>query len=177
MIRPMKPDDLQSVVVLLDHLRTLTPYRLLRPDWGVVLRTITECMSPQLGMVLVAEHKGALTGILIAKVQTIWWAEQRDGPRVVSDLLFHSQHYGDGGRMLRALKGWAFSLPRVVRIEMAVSSGRGTMRSMCRLYERQGFALEGTLFTLNHPKYAAMLAGASTKTQRRAFGGGGILAA
>jgi RimJ/RimL family protein N-acetyltransferase len=54
---------------------------------------------------------------------------------------------------------WAFTVPRVVRIEMAVSSGQGNIPTMRRLYESCGFVLEGTLFTRNHPKYNEALLG------------------
>jgi hypothetical protein len=159
MIRLMQPDDLQKAIVLLDDLRRSTPYRVCRPDWGVVVQTITACMNPSVGLVLVAEHDGELTGILIATVATLWWADQSQGPRMASDLVFHSKHPGDGKKMLQNMVEWAFDLPRVVRIEMAVSSGQGTMESVRRIYEAAGFALEGTLFTMNHPKYNAILVG------------------
>jgi GNAT superfamily N-acetyltransferase len=158
-IRLMQPEDLQPAIVLLDGLRLRTPYRACRPDWGVVVQTLMVCMNPMQGLVLVAEHDGKLTGILIATLATLWWADQRDGPRMASDLVFHSTRYGDGRRMLAQLIEWAFNVPRVIRIEMAVSSGQGTLASARRLYESAGFALEGTLFTMNHPKYNEILDG------------------
>jgi hypothetical protein len=54
---------------------------------------------------------------------------------------------------------WAFMVPRVVRIEMAVSSGQADINVMRRVYESEGFKLEGSLFTRNHPKYDAALNG------------------
>lgn len=159
MIRLMQPDDLQPVIRLLDRLRIATPYRACRPDWGVVVQTLMLCMNPAQGLVLVADHDGELTGILIATVATLWWADQNEGPRMASDLVFYSNRFGDGRRMLAQLVAWAFDVPRVIRIEMAVSSGMGTMATAQRLYESAGFQLEGTLFTMNHPKYNAILEG------------------
>lgn len=159
MIRPFQADDMQQAIKLLDELRCATPYRMCRPDWTVVVQTMIACMNPTTGMVLVAEHEGQLTGILIATVTPLWWGDQQHGPRMVSDLVFHSKHYGDGRRMLQAMIAWAFELPRVVRVELAVSSGQGTLQSMRRLYESAGLRLEGTLFAINHPKYESMLTG------------------
>lgn len=163
MIRPMAPDDLQAVIRLLDGLRCDTPYRACRPHWPAVVEVLMICMNPAQGLVLVAEHEGHLTGILIATVTTLWWADPANGPRMVSDLVFHSKHYGDGARMLKVMIEWAFTLPRVIRIEMAISSGQGTLASLRRLYEGQGFVMEGTLFTLNHPKYNDILCGIEPK--------------
>lgn len=159
MIRPFAPDDLQSAIGLLDGLRCKTPYRACRPDWTVVVQTMMACMNPSLGLVLVAEHDRSLTGILIATVANIWWADQTSGPRMASDLVFSSGRYGDGRRMLDMLTDWAFELPRVVRIEMAVSSGQGSVATAQRLYEGAGFKMEGTLFAKNHPKYNQILQG------------------
>jgi hypothetical protein len=159
MIRLIEPDDLQKTIVLLDELRRATPYRCCCPDWGVVVQTLMACMNPAMGLVLVAEHDGELTGILIAAVQTLWWADQSEGPRKASDLVFHSKRFGDGKRMLQMMIEWAFAVPRVIRIEMAVSSGQGTMATAQRTYESVGFVLEGTLFTMNHPQYEEILVG------------------
>jgi GNAT superfamily N-acetyltransferase len=159
MIREMQPDDLQKVIVLLDGLRASTPYRACRPDWTVVVQTLMACMSPTIGLVLVAEHDEQLTGILIATVATLWWADQQQGPRMASDLVFHSKHPGDGKQLLQQMIEWAFTVPRVIRIEMAVSSGQGTIESARRVYESAGFTMEGTLFTMNHPKYNEALIG------------------
>jgi hypothetical protein len=159
MIRAFDPDDLQPSIHLLDALRCHTPYRVCRPDWGVVMQTLTACMNPSFGQVLVAEHDRKLTGILIATVANIWWADQTSGPRTASDLVFHSQRYGDGRRMLEMMTEWAFSVPRVIRIEMAVSSGQGSIATAKRLYESAGFVMEGTLFTKNHPHYNQILQG------------------
>jgi hypothetical protein len=123
MIRLMQPEDLQKAIILLDGLRASTPYRCCRPDWGVVVQTLTACMNPSVGLVLVADHDGELTGILIATVATLWWADQSQGPRMASDLVFHSKRPGDGKEMLRKMIEWAFETPRVIRIEMAVRTG------------------------------------------------------
>lgn len=158
-IRLFQPEDLQKAITLLDGLRCMTPYRACRPDWAVVVQTLMACMNPSIGLVLVAEHEGELTGILIATLATLWWADQKDGPRIASDLVFHSRRYGDGRKMLEALTEWAFEVPRVIRIEMAISSGQGTIATAQRLYESAGFSLEGTLFAKNHPRYNEILIG------------------
>lgn len=156
-IREMRPDDLERSVALLEILRQHTPYRCLVPDWSQVINMLVMSYSWNTCLALVAEHDNKLTGILLASAVPIWWADQKVGPRIASDLLFYSQRAGDGRVMLRKMVEWAFNTPRVVRIEMAVSSGQADIKVMRRLYEREGFALEGTLFVRNHPKYQEAL--------------------
>lgn len=158
MIRLLQPEDLEQACALLEILRLHTPYRALLPDWERIINTLIMSQGIQ-GQVWVADNKGKITGILIAAVSNIWWTDPRVGPCIASDLVFYSQRFGDGRRMLQAMVDWAFQVPRVVRIEMAVSSAQADLSTMQRVYESVGFKLEGSLFIRNHPKYDAVLNG------------------
>lgn len=158
MIRRFEVDDIDQVIGLLEHLRQQTPYRCINPHWPTIVNTITVASSKRAGCVLVAEHNQKITGIIIAVAQTLWWQEERTGARVASDLIFYSQRLGDGKRLLEAMTEWAFSVPRVVRIECGISSGEDVDR-VESIYLSCGFVKEGTMFIRNHPKYEAALAG------------------
>lgn len=153
----MKPTDMEQVCALLAKLHIETPYRCIAPDWPTIINALQAATVMRAGLVLVAEHAGEITGVMMAVAQPLWWVDQQQGARVASDMVFYSRRYGDGRKMLRKMVEWAFASPRVVRIEMAVSSGQAGSRVMKRLYESEGFTLEGMMFVLNHPRYQSVL--------------------
>lgn len=156
MIRPYAPGDIQQVLGLLEVLRQNTAYRAIKPDWPDIVNTITNAANKRAGLVLVAEHAGVITGLLIAVAQTLWWQSPDTGARIASDLIFFSKRMGDGKRMLQQMIDWAFTVPRVIRVECAISSGIHVSR-LEGLYLSCGMHKEGTQFVVNHPKYSAAL--------------------
>ena len=156
LIRPYAPEDIQQVIKLLETLRRRTPYRAIVPDWPEIVRVITACSNKRSGLVLVADHDGRITGLLIAVAQVLWWQNERAGARIASDLIFYSQRPGDGAKMLKGMIEWAFSVPRVVRIECGISSGED-VEALQKLYLDAGFKKDGTRFVMDHPKYAEAL--------------------
>lgn len=158
MIRDFRVEDISSVVSLLDALRSMTPYRCIKPDWPTITNTLCAAASRPGGKVLVAEHDGVITGVLVAVAQTLWWQDEKRGARVVSDLIFYSKRMGDGRRLLSKMIEWAFEVPRVVRVECGISSGQNIDR-LERLYLSCGLVKEGSFFVANHPKYAQALSG------------------
>lgn len=159
MIRPYTPDDIHQVLGILEVLRQHTAYRAIVPDWPEIVNVITNASMKRAGLVLVAEHAGRITGLLIAVAETLWWQNAQTGARIASDLIFFSQRMGDGKRMLMAMIEWAFNVPRVVRVECGISSGINAER-LEKLYTSVGMSKEGTQFVINHPKYNAALGGA-----------------
>lgn len=151
MIRTMVPGDIEQVVALCRRLHQRSRYSRFKPHWPTVLQTITKAATSPAGRVIVAEHDGKITGLIIAVVQEFWWAEPKAGPRVVSDLLFYSQRIGDGEQMMKAMVEWAWSVPRVVRVEIGVSSGIKTERTES-FYRSMGFDYMGPMFEAEHPK-------------------------
>ena len=155
MLRDMLPDDMKPILVLLDELRRKTAYAHIRPDYPEAVRLITLASAKRDGFVQVAEHGGRLTGVMLAVVQPLWWQNERTGARIATDLAFYSKRVGDGAKLLAAMIEWAFSVPRVVRIECGISSGE-SIAQLSSLYRTAGFVLEGTRFVLDHPKYHAV---------------------
>lgn len=157
MIRQMQPEDLEQVLALIAVLHIETPYRQIEMDWHGIIAFLTVAQMNRTALILVAEHEGKVTGVMLAKVEPFWFADQRNGARVASDLMFYSKFAGDGPRMLRRFIAWAFSVPRVVRIEMAVSTGQAKLERMAKIYTRVGLQQEGSLFVMNHPMYQQIL--------------------
>lgn len=157
MVRELGANDLEQVFLLGNHLRQKTAYRCIVPDVERALGAIIEMAArPTRHLALVAEHKGIITGVLLASIETLWFVDQQKGAQIASDILFYSRYPGDGRKMLEKMKEWAFGLPRVVRIEMAVSSGVRLDR-IKPFYEAAGFKQEGSLFVMNHPNYSQVL--------------------
>jgi hypothetical protein len=174
MIRTFNPEDINQVIGLLEALRQETPYRCIKPDWPQIVNVVTNASSKRTGLVLVAEHDGKITGVLIAIAQTLWWQEDRTGARIASDLIFYSKRLGDGRRMLRQMIDWAFTVPRVVRVECGISSGQNPER-MEALYLSAGFVREGTFYVCNHPRYASAFGGDQLMSAQCPVSGGGGL--
>lgn len=153
MLRPIVPDDMKPILDLMDQLRVRTPYAHIRPDYPEAVQVITMAAGRRDGFIRVAEHGGKLTGVLLAIAVPLWWQNAKTGARIASDLVFFSKRSGDGAALLKAMVEWAFSVPRVIRIECGVSSGEN-IEQVERIYRMAGFELEGTRFVLDHPKYA-----------------------
>lgn len=158
MIREIRPEDMKPILDLLDQLRRRTPYAHIKPDFPEAVRVITLAAAKRDGFVMVADHGGEITGVMLAIVVPLWWQSEKTGARIASDLAFYSKRIGDGAKLLAAMIEWAFSVPRVVRIECGVSSGEN-IEQVERLYRMAGFQLEGTRFVLDHPKYHAVRTG------------------
>lgn len=158
MIREMLPSDLEKVLPLLVHIHLDSPYRHAVPDWTLVVNTLISMMERNAGLALVAEHKGEITGILLAVTETFWWVNQQLGAKIASDLVFYSRHLGDGRKMLQRMTEWAFKQPRVIRVQIAYSYDHPE-HLMKRLYTSAGFDKMGSFWVLHHPRYQAMLDG------------------
>lgn len=158
MIRDLELKDMEPVLKLLDRLHQKSPYRALVPDYGHAVQTMMFNMQSPNGFAKVAEHDEKVTGVILANVATPWWVNQQIGPRVVSDIAFYSRYPKDGVKLLQAMAEWAFTRPRVVRVECGYTINH-PVEIMDRLYHRAGFVKEGTFYVRNHPKYQAALDG------------------
>lgn len=158
MIRTLNVEsDLQPTINLLDRLRAGTEYRAVRVDWQRVLGTLVAYSGmDRTGCVFVSEDKGEIQGVLIGVAQPLWWVNEAEGAMVASDLVFYVEHGRDGRRLCDAFVAWAFDTPRVIRVEMGVST-MPDMRAMDRVYRRCGLHKEGSLYVRNHQLYQSAL--------------------
>lgn len=137
---------------LMLELHAQTHYARIKQSNQMVLQVVAQLSATPNGFVRVAEHDGELTGVLLGTIETYWWADQKSGARVATDLLFYSKRVGDGAKMMREMIDWAFSRPRVVKVETAISSGMIEGERADRFYERLGFQKRGSLYVMDHPK-------------------------
>jgi len=119
-------------------------------DLSTFSHTLGHCLNNAFGYAVVAEHKGELTGFMFGCATPLWFARAR----AATDIVTYAETPGDGYRMIRRFMKWAWSIPNVVEVTLAQSSGLDVERSG-KIYERCGLARVGGLFTAVRPKVAA----------------------
>ena len=143
---------MEEVIRLLQLLHKTSHYGRIKCSPHMGAMALARLQSSINGFVRVAEHDGKITGVLMGLVDEYWWAEPKKGARYASDLAFFSRRLGDGARMMREFIDWAWSRPRVVKVETAVSSGMLNADLADRFYENLGFEKRGSLYVIDHPK-------------------------
>lgn len=143
--RRATPNDLQQMIELGYRLCDQTPYKNIPRDRPAIVRTFTRAMSSQFACAFVTERDGKLTGLIVGIAEQLWFSRAR----YATDLLFYSEHPGDGRKLLKLFLAWAWKVPGVVEVTMAQSSG---MKSVGSLYRREGLQRVGGLFTMVRSK-------------------------
>lgn len=143
MIRKATANDLQSIIEMGYRLCDRTPQKHVKRDRPSIAKQLTACMSSAFGCVFVAEHEGKLTGVIVGIAQQYWFSNQRQAV----DLMFTSERAGDGIQLLRKYIDWGWSVPGVVEVSIAQSSGIEIERTAA-LFERVGFARMGGVFSM-----------------------------
>ena len=101
MIRAIANGDMQQVARLFNELHQRSLYRRVKPCIATALQLTAYLQATPNGFVRVAEHDGKVTGIMVAKCEEFWWADQQKGAKFATDMVFYSKHRGDGVKMLR----------------------------------------------------------------------------
>lgn len=143
MIRKATPYDLQAIIALGYRLCDRTPLADVPRDRPMVAKTITDCMASQFGCCFVADHAGTITGAIVGIAQMFWFSRKRQA----IDLFITAETPRDGLRLVRAFRDWGWSVPGVVRVDLAQSSGIDVERTG-KLYERAGFERVGGVFSM-----------------------------
>lgn len=146
MIRPATIGDLPGILEAGRRLHKKTPYKDIPEDVQSVAHTLGQCINNAFGFAAVAERNGKITGFLLGAAVPLWFSKKRSA----TDIVTYSESPGDGLRLVKAFKAWAWTLPGVVEVTMAQSSGIDTDRTM-RIYERAGFEQVGGLFVAFRP--------------------------
>ena len=142
MIRNAQVGDLPGIMRAGKRLQAMTPYKDLTPDVATVGGSLGHCINNAYGFAMVAVTKGEITGFMLGAAMPLWFCRKRSA----SDIVTYAENPGDGYKMIRAFVSWAWSIPGVVEITLAQSSGIDIERSAV-LYERIGLARVGSLFT------------------------------
>jgi hypothetical protein len=143
MIRKGTPHDLQAIIELGYRLCDRTHLAGIPRDRPAIAQTITDCMTSQFGCCLVADHGGKITGAIVGTAQQFWFSRRRQA----IDLFFTAESPGDGLRLLKRFVDWGWSVPGVVEVAGAQSSGIEVERTAV-LYARLGFRQVGGVFSL-----------------------------
>lgn len=143
MIRKGTFKDMQQLIELGYRLCDRTPLAHVSRDRPSISRTLSECMTSQFGCCFVAEHDGKITGAIVGFSQPLWFSTKRQ----VADLMFVAETPGDGPALLREFIDWGWSVPGVVEVATAQSSGIDVDRTAV-LYERMGFVRSGGVFSM-----------------------------
>lgn len=154
MIRTLHGNDVEQLARLIAELHRRSVYRHAKVSMQQTLMTIASLTSSPNGFVRVAEHDAKVTGIIACTSEEFWWAEQKTGAKYATDMLFYSKRKGDGVLMLREAIDWAWSRPRVICFETAVSSGIEHAAASA-MYESAGLQLQGSFWRINHPNLQA----------------------
>ena len=80
----------------------------------------------------------------------LWFSKKRSA----TDFITYAETPGDGYRMIRRFVRWAWSIPNVIEITLAQSSGIDIERT-AQLYELAGLQRVGNLYTAVRPVIAA----------------------
>ena len=150
MIRNAQVADLPRLMELGERLHELSPYKDVPTDFQTCASTLGHCISNAFGFAVVAEHDGEITGFMLGAAVPLWFSKRR----AASDIVTYSEGAGDGYKMIKKFISWAWSLPLVVEVTLAQSSGINTERSGV-LYERAGLKRVGNIYTAVRIEQAA----------------------
>ena len=116
-----------------------------------VFQAVREFVRAPDKVVLLATHDGVVTGFIMAAAETYWWDNQRFGRRYVTDWAFYSQRAGDGEKMLNIVRRWAWSLPRVIEVNIArnFTNAEGTADAV---FKKAGYERAGAMYTAKKPE-------------------------
>jgi len=142
MIRKAQTGDLTELLALGKKLQVLSPYAAVPLDILTCGQTLGQCISNAFGFAVVAVHEGKITGFMMGAAVPLWFSKKRSA----SDIVTYAETPGDGYRMISRFVKWAWSVPNVIEITLAQSSGIDVERTGA-LYERVGMKRVGSIFT------------------------------
>ena len=146
MIRNAQTADLPQLIIVGRRLKAMSPYADVPDDVLTFGNTLGQCINSAFGLALVAEHDDKITGFLLGAAVPLWFSKKRSA----SDIATYAESPRDGYRMIRQFVDWAWSIPNVIEITMAQSSGFEIERSG-KIYERMGLVRVGALYTAVRP--------------------------
>jgi len=105
-------------------------------------------------IVLLASHDDSVTGLLMAAAEVYWWDNPKSGRRYVTDWCFYSERAGDGLKMLNICTAWAWSLPRVIEVNVARNFTNNEDRADI-VFDKAGFSRAGAMYTAKKPEVSS----------------------
>ncbi len=147
------PDDFNQIYRILMAVQKRSHYRGMQTSAAQMMRSFLTLQKDwTLGRVFVTrDSTGRPRAVLAATAMPYWWAHQGHGPQYATEMIFVSTLRDSGLKLLRALELWAWTLPRVKKIEMDISSDIHPERTS-ELYLDAGFKQTGTIFVKDRPE-------------------------
>lgn len=142
-IRHAQVADLPELLKLGKRLHKKSPYASIDVDTLSCGQTLGQCINNAFGFAMVAVHDGKITGFMMGAAVPLWFSKKRSA----SDIITYAESPGDGYRLIRKFVDWANSIPNVIEITLAQSSGLDTERTGI-LYERAGLQRVGSIYTV-----------------------------
>lgn len=142
MLRNAQVSDLPALMALGKRLHAKSPYPNVPIDVLTCGATLGQCINSSFGFAVVAVHDGKITGMMLGAAMPLWFSKRRSA----TDFIVYAETPGDGYRMIRRFVDWANSIPNVVEITLAQSSGIDVERT-AQIYERVGLQRVGNLYT------------------------------
>lgn len=142
MIRNAQVADLPGMLKVGRRLQAQSPYADIPLDVATCGSTLGHCISNAFGFAMVSVQKSEITGFMMGAAVPLWFCRKRSA----TDIVTYAENAGDGYKMIKAFIDWSWSIPNVVEITMAQSSGIDVDRGSI-LYERAGLTRVGNLFT------------------------------
>lgn len=143
MIRDARVTDWPQLAALGERLLAKTPYSQTAMDREQALHTYGQCLHSALGFAKVSVDGDKITGVLLGIVDRLWWSKAR----YATDLVFYCEDGKSGLPLLRSFVTWAWTVPGVIEVTCAQSSGIHVERTAV-LYRRCGFTKVGDLWNL-----------------------------
>lgn len=151
MITKGRLEDLDSIIEIGTKLLEASNNSTVPVCRNSVFLAVREFIRAPDKIVLLATHDGITTGFIMAAAEVYWWDDQRSGRRYVTDWAFYSQRAGDGEKMLRIVSKWAWSLPRVIEVNVArnFTNAEGTAD---KVFKKAGYERAGAMYTAKKPE-------------------------
>ena len=149
MIRNAQVADLPALLALAKRLIVKSPYSDVPIDTLTFGSTLGQCIQSAFGFAVAAVHDEKITGFMLAAAMPLWFSKHRSA----TDFVTYAETPGDGYRMMRRFVAWAWSIPNVIEITLAQSSGIDIERT-AKLYELIGLHRVGNLYTAVRPVVA-----------------------
>lgn len=151
MIKKGRLEDLESIIEIGTKLLESSNNSAVPVCRESVFRAVREFIRAPDKIILLADHDGVTTGFIMAAAETYWWDSQKSGRRYVTDWAFYSQRSGDGEKMLKIVNKWAWSLPRVIEVNIARNFiNSESLADM--VFEMSGFERAGSMYTAKKPE-------------------------
>jgi len=142
MIRNARVSDLPRIRSCAERLHKKSVYADVPSDLQTFSHTLGQCINNAFGFAMVSVQHGQIRGFMLGAAVPLWFSKKRSA----SDIVTYCESVGDGYRMIKAFRDWAWSIPGVIEITMAQSSGIETERTG-KIYERLGLERIGNLYT------------------------------